>query len=236
MPRASLGGSILQSYSTSFPSAPENPISEGGVWRHLGPTTDESLVVTAISGSVHYAHGTMAGGQFTGGTTPVSGTFNDASAYLQNFGPNQSAQAVVWKSPTISGAFQEVEILLRYVDGLPERSTYWGPHTEMGYEINVNIDDGSYLNIGQKDAQNALATVNLSTVIGRAPATGDVLKATIQTVPGGALITVFWNGAQVLQTTDPSPILYGNPGIGFYQNAGESNSEFGFSSFSATEI
>jgi hypothetical protein len=77
---------------------------------------------------------------------------------------------------------------------------------------------------------------NATVMIGRAPQTGDVFKASIQTSGSNAIITVFWNGVQVLQATDTSPILTGNPGMGFYNNAGESNSQFGFSSFMATSL
>src|SRR6516225_1115662 len=69
---------------------------------------------------------------------------------------------------------------------------------------------------------------NATVMIGRAPQTGDVFKASIQTSGSNAIITVFWNGVQVLQATDTNPILTGNPGMGFYNNAGESNSQFGF--------
>ena len=219
-------GPFLHSYSTNFPLV-ENPISEYGAWKHLSPTNDESVVQTYSTGL----------GFNVAGPTMVGGSFNDSSAYLSGFSPNQSAQGVIWKSSSISGTSQEVEILLRWVDGLPEyTSPSYGNSTVRGYEINLNVNDGSYLNIGHFKVLPALLTVNPSSIIGRAPATGDVFKCTITTVGSTAVITAYLNGTQLAQATDPNPILVGNPGMGFFHNAGESNTQYGFSSFSATNL
>ena len=60
--------------------------------------------------------------------------------------------------------------------------------------------------------------------------TGDVLKASIV----GNVITAFVNGNQVLQCTD-STFTSGNPGIGFNYGCTGFYSNFGFSSYSATD-
>ena len=61
--------------------------------------------------------------------------------------------------------------------------------------------------------------------------TGDVVKATIV----GNVITAYINGVQKLQVTDGT-YTTGSPGMGFYlQNATGKNSDYGFTSFSATD-
>jgi hypothetical protein len=61
--------------------------------------------------------------------------------------------------------------------------------------------------------------------------TGDVVKATAI----GNVITAYINGVAVLQVTD-STYPGGSPGMGFYlQNATGKNSDYGFTSFTATD-
>ena len=59
---------------------------------------------------------------------------------------------------------------------------------------------------------------------------GDVLKATIV----GNVITGYINGVQVIQATDGT-FLTGNPGIGFYAATENANSDYGFTSFRASD-
>jgi hypothetical protein len=60
---------------------------------------------------------------------------------------------------------------------------------------------------------------------------GDVVKATMI----GNVLTVFINGAQVVQVNDDK-FTSGNPGIGFYlEGATGVMGEYGFSSFMATD-
>lgn len=62
-------------------------------------------------------------------------------------------------------------------------------------------------------------------------ATGDVIKASIH----GNVITVYINGVQTLQATDKT-YASGNPGIGFYiENPAGAVSDYGLTSFTATE-
>src|SRR5262245_29883154 len=81
--------SIPPTYATDFPLT-ENPLSEGGKWRHLDPTL--TVVRTETIAGVHVAHGTQTG----------SGGYDDSNAYLTGFSANQVIQGTVWKSPSIS--------------------------------------------------------------------------------------------------------------------------------------
>ena len=61
---------------------------------------------------------------------------------------------------------------------------------------------------------------------------GDMLKATIV----GSVITVWVNSTQVVQVTD-NTFGSGSPGIGFFlQNLTGVNTDYGFSSFSASGL
>ena len=164
--------------------------------------------VTKVNG---LAHGTQTG----------SGGYNDSYAYLSGFPANQSATAVIYRNTSTNSTNKEVELLLRWSDST---------HSATGYECNIQ-HNGQYAQIVRWNG----AYGNF-TEIGRAsnppnPKTGDVMKATIV----GNVITVYINGVQIMQATD-STYSSGNPGMGFYIDAGASNADFGFSSFSATAL
>jgi hypothetical protein len=207
------------SYTTNFPLS-ERPLSEGGTWHHLDPTL--TVVKTEVLSGVHVAHGTQNG----------SGGFDDSSAYLQGFGLNHSIQGTVWISPAISSSpNREIELLLRWSDDNVQRSTPYGPTSADGYEMNIN-QNGNYLQLGRFKGA-LLASANPVPV----PHTGDIFKAQIVAAPNGsAVITVFWNGVQRISYTDSAPPTRGNPGIGFYVDAGAPNTQFGFSSITATNL
>jgi hypothetical protein len=159
-------------YYTTFPTA-ENPISEGSAWAHLD-VNQSAVRVETISGQ-NVCHGTMAGG-----------AYDDSTAYLSGFTSlNQTIEGVVWKSPSMTSTpNMEVELLLRWSDNNATQSTAYGDTTSQGYEINVN-QNGDYINIGYFKS-DLLATATLSALIGRAPATGDRFKATIQQRASGS--------------------------------------------------
>ena len=190
----------------------ENPISEGGCWRHHDTTLQ--TVRTELIGGVHVAHGNQTG----------SDGFDDASAYLSGFPLDQSIEGVVWK--TGSTDIQEIELLLRWSDDNQQRSTSFGPTSAEGYEINVSLS-GSYMNMGR--FKGALLT---STSIAT-PVTGDVFKVSIATSGANAIIKAYWNGVEKLSYTDTTPYTKGNPGIGFYVQSAPNN-EYGFSRVTAT--
>jgi hypothetical protein len=210
--------SINGSYSTNFTNT-EDPISEAGAWHHL--STYETVVKTEMINGAHVAHGTQVGG-----------AYDDSSAYLSGFTANQSAEGVIWKRPGISTVpNREVEILLRWEDGLPPRNTKYGMSAADGYEININ-QNGDYLQLGRFKGP-----MLMQAAVVPKPATGDLFKATaIDNRRGGTVITVFWNGVQVMQYIDAAPKPIGNPGMGFYIDSGAANNEFGFSRFTANSL
>ena len=166
---------------------------------------------TTVKSESGHAHGTQ---------TNSSLAYNDSYAYLSGFPANQSAQAVIYNTST-SSTNKEVELLLRWSDS---------GHGATGYECNIN-HLGLYSQIVRWNGP-----LGSWTEIGRAPnppqpKTGDVMKATIV----GNVITVYINGVQIMQATD-STYKTGNPGMGFYIDPGALNSEFGFSSFTATGL
>lgn len=195
---------VTSSYSTNF-AGTETPISEGGVWKHVG------LDWTAVTKANGLAHGTQTG----------SGGYNDSYAYLTGFPANHSATAVVYLNPNANSVNKEVELLLRWSDSARGAT---------GYECNLQ-HRGQYALIVRWNGPYGNFTE-----IGRARSppqlkTGDVIKATVV----GNVITVYVNGTQIMQATD-STYTSGNPGMGFYIDAGASNSDFGFSSFSASGL
>lgn len=193
-------------FTTSFAGGAETPISEGGAWRHTG------LDWTAVAKTSGFVHGTQTG----------SGRYDDSYAHLSGFPANHSASATISLNPAASGApGREVELLLRWSDLA---------HSATGYECNLHYQ-GAYAQIVRWNG--ALGDF---TVIGGAssppkPKTGDVMTATIV----GNVITVYYNGTQIMQATD-STYTTGNPGMGFFIGAGAANDDFGFSSFTAAGI
>src|SRR6266853_1213468 len=83
-PLAARAQQNARTYATNF-LLEENPISEGGVWQHRGASW--AMVRTFDNRAV--------------GSQTGSGGYDDAYAYLSGFGPNQQAQATLWKDPAI---------------------------------------------------------------------------------------------------------------------------------------
>jgi hypothetical protein len=225
-----------QTYATEFPLE-ENPISEAGVWQHRGSSW--AKVRTFANRAV--------------GTQTGSGGFDDSYAYLSGFGPNQMAQATVWKDPTIGSdsitckiwrrligrqlrgnycdgpGTQEVELLLRWTDYAT---------SARGYECNVSWD-GKYAAIvrwngpfGDFTYITQQSTFNDGIM---PPNNGDIFKATIS----GSTINVYLNkndgkGDQLIVTgTDPT-FTDGGPGMGFFIDGSIDPTKFGFASFKAS--
>lgn len=215
-------------YETAF-AASENPLREGGEWRHLDPTLTE--VQTELLGGVHVAHGTQAGGPF--------GPYDDSNGYLRGFAPDHWLIATVWRDPTIASTpNMEVELLLRWSDDNALRSTAFGDTQADGYEININ-QNGNYFQLGR--FKGALLA---SAVTPPVPATGDLFEAQIQQSGTGAIIQAWWTPiatgirTQHIAYTDPTPVPNGNPGIGFYMSSagGGFNNKLGFSRVRAANI
>jgi hypothetical protein len=208
-------------YTTAFP-ANENPISEGGRWQHTDP--NQTVVKVETLGGVQVAHGTMAGG-----------AFDDSSAYLPGFPKNHSIQGTIWKSASLNAGSvnHEVELLLRWseTDGA-ERATGFGNTRCDGYELNIH-HNGNYFQLGR------FKGVLLQEVTGiAAPGTGDVMFASIATLPNGTVqIIGKINSTTHINFIDTAPHVFdGYPGIGFFIHVGGDNAMFGFSSVTALAL
>jgi len=200
-------------YSTTF-DLDENPLSEGGRWLH----TDSTLTVCKTVGG--RAFGTQSG----------NGSYDDSNAYLTGYGNDHEVEGTVWLDPALSGSgHREVEILLRWTDTGPLRSTAYGPTRANGYEINVN-HAGNYMQLGR--FKGALLTQVDNFAV---PKTGDRFRARIE----GQRIRVWWNDVLKIDFTDTDAMLQitsGNPGIGFFVDGGSPNTDFGFDAISIRSL
>jgi len=166
---------------------------------------------TRVAKASGFAHGTQTG----------NGSYDDSYAYLSGFPANQSASATIVLNTSVNDSnTREAELLLRWSDA---------DHSATGYEINLHYL-GAYVQIVRWNGLFGMFTELLS-VTPPTPKTGDVFKATIV----GNVITVFYNGAQIAQVADPT-YATGNPGMGFFIRAPAANTDFGFSSFTATGL
>ena len=190
-------------YSTTFDET-ENPISEGGRWSNNG----QNWTFVQTANGIAY------------GTNGAADTYDDSYAYLAGFGANQQAEAVVYRSATLSGDPHEVELLLRWADSPGIARGYECGFSHLGAVVIVrwNGPFGNFTLIG-------------SGGLGRPLVSGDVVKATIV----GNLISVYVNGAPVAQASD-STWSDGQPGIGFFRRTRGASSDLGFASFSASSL
>lgn len=196
-------------YSTNF-SLLENPISEGGRWINGGS-------VGLDWGDVQTEPGLAFG-------VKLLSSYADPTAVLTGtWGPDQQAQATVKINSSQPNCCHEVELRLR---------TTITAHSITGYEINCSVSSSNpYMQIVRWNGPlNSFTYVNASGNGNISCANGDLIKATIK----GSTITVYKNGAQVLQATEGT-FTSGNPGIGFYDNVDLNWSYFGFSNFSAND-
>jgi hypothetical protein len=217
-----------RTYSTNFasPPAPEDPISEGGMW--MIPTS-EWYAVRTTQGK---AFGTEPGTQ--GNCTQGAGAAcSDSTALLTGaWGPDQTVQGTIYVSGAVgTGCCQEVELRFRSnIDNVN--------HLITGYEWNCSVQPSNpYNGIARWNGQIGNWTpIGPSSNIGCA--NGDVIKLSMI----GTQITVWkqtgGTGAfnQIMQFNDSS-FTSGNPGIGFFNanNALAQDANYGWSSFSATD-
>jgi hypothetical protein len=207
-------GGRSPTYTTRF-GGTEDPLSEGGRWVHHGKDW------TTIRKKGGIAYGTQ-----TGANTGAK-VYDDSYAHLTGFPPDQEAWGVAHITRPNPSCHQELEILLRFTSSA--RST-------TGYECLARCLSGeaSYLEIVRWDGPLGKFTY-LARKKGPEYALkhGDTLKASVV----GNVITVYVNGVKKAQATDDT-FKTGNPGIGVFlqcdggQGIG-SNSDFGFSSFTA---
>ena len=193
---------------------PEQQLSEGGRWVHT-----DTLLTTCQ---------TVNGRAF--GTQSGRNGYDDSNAYVTGFGDDYEIEGVVWINPRLSGpGNREVELLLRWSDDGPIRSTSFGPTHANGYEINAQ-HAGAYMQLGRFKGALLKQVDNYAV-----PRAGDRFRARIE----GQRVRVWWNDVLKIDFTDSSPRLQlssGNPGIGFYVSGGAPNTDFGFESVRVTNL
>lgn len=201
----------FKTYATSFPLT-ENLISENGNWingQAIG------LDWTNVRTSRGLAFGFDQG----------AASYDDSIAVLTgSWGPDQSAQAAVHSINQNDKLYQEVELLLRFKIA---------PHSSTGYEVSFKCSktSGSYVQIVRwNGARGDFDSLNFLSGAQYGVSEGDVVKATII----GSVITGYINGIQVVQVTDAT-FSTGNPGIGFYAATANTNSDYGFTNFTASD-
>lgn len=197
------------SYTTNF-DLTENPISEGGVWRRANN----------VWTNVRTANGIAFG------TNGALDTYDDSYALLTGFGPDQQAEAVVFRSPglvTNPSITHEMELLLRFSDDA---------NNARGYECLFNYAGG--VQIVRWDGALGTFTVLNTTGpggLGRNLVSGDVIRATI----AGNVISSYINGVLTAQAVD-STFATGQPGIGFFTRplGVADNANFGMTSYTVS--
>jgi hypothetical protein len=215
------------------------PISEGGVWWN-GQQTGK--LWSDVFAGLGRAYGAPTN------TTNGNGRYDDPTAILQgSWNPNQKVVGTAFCSNNVVDHinYPEVELRLHFTISA---------NVAKGYEIMWRCSDStpgslasSYLAVaawlGGSGQFTGLvitlpdsSTTNL--VAGGGVEDGDVVSAAIY----GSTITIYRNG-QLQGTVNDSTYPAGNPGIGFNYVAADNGSptsgynvDFGFTSFSATEL
>ncbi|MEO8444378.1 MAG: dockerin type I domain-containing protein [Gammaproteobacteria bacterium] len=192
-------------YSTNFP-ATENPISEAGRWRRA----NNGFTNVRTSNGRAY------------GTNGPRNAYDDSYALLSGYGPDQTAQATIYRSPNLqTGITHEVELLLRFTDD---------GQNARGYEC-LFAYDGSVAQMRWNGGVGDFTALNSqgSYGYGRALVTGDVVKATVT----GNTLRMYINGTLMLTTVD-SMYATGQPGISFFTRPGGNSANFALSSYTVT--
>lgn len=217
------GAGFGRTYTTAFP-ATENPISESTNWINGGVTGGSSLW-----GNVRTTPGLAFGV-----SEPTQ--FGDPTAILTGkWGANQTVEGVVHVRSVPTNCCHEVELRLR---------TTITSNSITGYEAYCSVvTNKQYCNIARWNGANG-SYWNIASVSGVYAADGDVLLATA-TGSNPTTITLYKNGTQIAQAVDTGaagggfgafgPWTSGNPGIGFFDPTDSNWSNFGFSSFTASD-
>jgi hypothetical protein len=208
------GAGPSRAYTTMFPLT-ENPISEGGLW--INGQTD-GIDWHDMSTTPGLAIGHQSGSSYTDGTALLTG----------DWGPTQSAEAVVHAVNPNDACYQEVELRLRSALSL---------HSCTGYEISFKATKTSsaYLIIVRWNGAVGDFTYLLNVSGAQYGVTeGDVVKATI----AGDVITATLNGVAVGTATDDT-YATGSPGMGMNLETGDpscvgTNGDYGFTRYTAT--
>jgi len=200
-----------RTYTTKFPLT-ENPISESGNWIN-GKTAGLDWADVAMTPGL--AYGTESGN--TG--------YDDSTALLTGtWGPDQTVQATVHSVNQNDNIYEEVELRLR---------SSLSAHKATGYEINFRCSKtgNAYTQIVRWNGPLGDFTyLNSHSGAKYGVANGDVVKATIV----GNLITVYIDDVQVNQATD-NTYSTGRPGVGFFLGGNAAITDYGFTSFTASD-
>jgi hypothetical protein len=227
-------------YSTTFPANPlETPISEGGIW-WSGQQTGK--LWSDVFAGLGRAYGAPTN------TTNGNGQYDDPTAILKgSWKPNQRVTGKVFCSNNVVDHinYPEVELRLRFAIGA---------NLAKGYEIMWRCSDStaaslasSYLAVAAwlgGSGQFTGLTITLpsssttNSLTGGGVEDGDTVSAAIF----GSTLTIYRNG-QLQGTVNDSRYASGDPGIGFNYVAADNGSptsgynvDFGFTSFSTTEL
>lgn len=200
-----------KTYSTQF-LVVENPISENGNWVN---GREQGLDWNNVATEQGLAFGTESG----------AGGYTDSTALLAgSWGPDQTVQAIVRCTKPNSLVNEEVELRLR-----SSISEHWNT----GYEINFRClkSEDAYTEIVRWNGRlGDFAYLDQKHGAKFGVADGDTVKATMI----GTAITVYVNGVTVSSASDAT-FRGGNPGIGFGLYGSASNTDFGFTSFLASD-
>lgn len=197
-----------RSYTTKF-LLTENPISEKGNWISGGEPG------TTVQTTPDLAFGAGSPSNDSGDVTAVlGGTWN----------LDQMAQGIVHTTNQNANVVQEIELLLR-------ASISGGGVTGYKFKFRVLAKGNSYVQIVRGDGSAGGFSI-LAETVGPGVSDGDLIKATAI----GNDLAAYINGVQVLQAND-NTITKGGPGIGFFNRGpAQSNADYGFENFYATEL
>jgi hypothetical protein len=195
-------------YTTTFPLT-ENPISEGGKWINGGSDGLNWNNFRTTPGACFAA-------AFSSSSPPP---YNDALATLKSsalaLNANQFVEATIHlASGYLATGTHEMGIWLRSNLSAHDNTGYefyWGQHgSDWGLVRNFGPNNFSFITTTGAGPGN--------------PADGDVIRMEIR----GSTLTVFKNGAQVLQGSDTN-VASGQAGMGSYVISGNTPSSYCFS-------
>jgi hypothetical protein len=215
-----LGATQPKTYQTSF-AATEDPISENGNWFNGGTVGLNGRNVQTTPG---LAFGTNTSPNCS--SQNPTGCTDSLAILAGTWGPNQSACATVFLSPSLSrnSAFYELEVHINMTITA---------NSITGYELNYSMkNNGSqYAQLVRWNGQSGSFTQIDNAVNPPAILNGDMICGS----RSGSTITFTRNGA-TLYTFSDSTYTNGAPGIGMFNQGGTlaDNSLYGFSSFQAT--
>jgi YVTN family beta-propeller protein len=195
-----------RSYSTRF-QLDEDPISEGGKWINGEKDGIDWYNVITKNG---IAYGAVTQGDYTDPTALLTGTW----------GKNQKVKARVFSRNQTEKYYQEVEIRLR---------SRIAPHLCTGYEVFWRClkTPNAYAEIVRWNGKiRDWTSLKKLTGAQYGVKDGDLVEASIV----GNVIKGFVNCVEVISVTDDT-FSEGSPGIGFNYGVGETNGDFGFTSY-----